>query len=72
MRYTGTYYLCLKEKLFPVKYATTCEQLPERFPTLPEIIVYFMAGKSVLATSLLRTPILYFLEMSGFEPRELP
>jgi hypothetical protein len=28
--------------------------------------------KSVLATPLLMPPILYFWEMSGFEPRELP
>jgi hypothetical protein len=52
--------------------ATTCKQQPGRFPTLPEIIVYFMVGNSELATSLLMTPILHFLEMSGIEPRELP
>jgi hypothetical protein len=34
--------------------------------------VNYLAGKSVLATSLFMSPILYFLEMSGFEPRELP
>ncbi len=32
----------------------------------------FLAGLSVLATHLLMSSILYFWEMSGFEPRELP
>jgi hypothetical protein len=30
----------------------------------------FLAGQSVLATPLLMSPILYFLKMSGFEPKE--
>ncbi len=36
-----------------------------------EICFYFISY-SVLATTLLMSPILYFWEMSGFEPRELP
>ncbi len=32
----------------------------------------FLAGYSVLASSLPMLPIYYFWEMSGFEPRELP
>jgi hypothetical protein len=38
----------------------------------PSIFIYFLAGYSVLATPSLMSSILYFWEMSGFEPRELP
>jgi hypothetical protein len=31
----------------------------------------FLAGKSMLATPLLMSPILFFLDMSGFEPRAI-
>ncbi len=37
-----------------------------------DFLYIFLAGLSVLATPLLMLPILYFWEMSGFEPKELP
>ncbi len=40
-----------------------------------DFFVYFLEGARAcwaLATPLIMSPILYFWEMSGFEPRELP
>jgi hypothetical protein len=34
--------------------------------------IFFLLGYSVLATPLLMSLNLYFLEVSGLEPRELP
>ncbi len=43
----------------------------ETEPSVPVTFfsIYFLVG---LATLLLMSPILYFWEMSGFEPREVP
>ncbi len=42
------------------------------FRFLTGFLYNFLAGQSVLATLLLIQQILYFGEMSGFEPRDLP
>jgi hypothetical protein len=42
----------------------------ERAGVYKTFYVYFFGGLECLATSLLMSPII-FLEMSGFEPREL-
>ncbi len=52
--------LCLKSQLF-------CCYLEKT-----NIFYISLAGQSVLATPLLKSPILYISKMSGFEPKELP